>query len=338
MKAKKLPSGKWQARAYDYTDAYGKQHMKSFTADSKNEAELLAIQFMMNKEEHNLPDQNLKFKDAFDKYMEIKSEILSPSTIRTHKSKRKNFDCIENIPLNKITSTLMQEVVNNWAKTLSPKSVKNLYGILTSILAQFSPERKLVVHLPKVTPKTRYTPSESDLKALLKEVKGTKIELPILLGAFGMMRQGEICAFNKSDLTGNVLHISKNMVLNDNKEYVIKSPKTYTSDRYVELPQFVADKIRSMPSDTIEMNPKMIQGQFRRARIKAELRPFSFHSLRHYSASMYHALGIPDAYIMAQGGWKSDTVLKSVYRHALDDNQKKMNAIANNHFTDIYNN
>lgn len=29
--------------------------------------------------------------------------------------------------------------------------------------------------------------------------------------------------------------------------------------------------------------------------------------------------GIPDSYIMEMGGWKSDYVMKSVYRHALDD-------------------
>ena len=37
--AKKLPSGKWRALLYDYTDAQGKRHYESFTADTKKEAE-----------------------------------------------------------------------------------------------------------------------------------------------------------------------------------------------------------------------------------------------------------------------------------------------------------
>jgi hypothetical protein len=32
-----------------------------------------------------------------------------------------------------------------------------------------------------------------------------------------------------------------------------------------------------------------------------------------------HALGMPGAYIMEDGDWQSDKVLKSVYRYAMDD-------------------
>lgn len=38
------------------------------------------------------------------------------------------------------------------------------------------------------------------------------MELPVLLAAFGPMRRGEICAFESSDISGNVVHVNKNMV------------------------------------------------------------------------------------------------------------------------------
>ena len=47
--------------------------------------------------------------------------------------------------------------------------------------------------------------------------------------------------------------------------------------------------------------------------------------------------GGPDAYIMADGGWRSDKVLKSVYRHAMDDRKKEMSDIANSHFSQLCN-
>ena len=47
--------------------------------------------------------------------------------------------------------------------------------------------------------------------------------------------------------------------------------------------------------------------------------PYCFHALRHYSASYLHAQGIPDAYIMARGGWATPAVMQKVYRHALKD-------------------
>lgn len=64
---------------------------------------------------------------------------------------------------------------------------------------------------------------------------------------------------------------------------------------------------------------------------------FRFHDLRHYS-SIRHTLGITDAYIMADGGWSSDKVLKAVYRHAMDDRKRKcptrQTAIFNHFFRD----
>ena len=70
---------------------------------------------------------------------------------------------------------------------------------------------------------------------------------------------------------------------------------------------------------------------------KTGMSHFRFHDLRHYSASIQHALGIPDAYIMQRGGWGSDTVLKSVYRHVLEDKTEQMNKIANGYFENLCN-
>ena len=50
---------------------------------------------------------------------------------------------------------------------------------------------------------------------------------------------------------------------------------------------------------------------------------FRLHDLRHYQASILHALGIPDQYIMARGGWTTDHTLKSVYRHTMTKERQK---------------
>ena len=56
---------------------------------------------------------------------------------------------------------------------------------------------------------------------------------------------------------------------------------------------------------------------------KLNLPHFRFHDLRHYSASIMHAINIPDQYIMQRGGWSSDRTLKDIYRGTLDDYQDK---------------
>ena len=49
---------------------------------------------------------------------------------------------------------------------------------------------------------------------------------------------------------------------------------------------------------------------------------FSLHKLRHYFASEMSALGIPEADILRMGGWETDYVMKSVYRHSMMEKEE----------------
>jgi integrase len=48
---------------------------------------------------------------------------------------------------------------------------------------------------------------------------------------------------------------------------------------------------------------------------------FRFHDLRHFFASYSHLQGMPEAAILSTGGWKSDHVMKSIYRHEMEQKQ-----------------
>jgi hypothetical protein len=50
---------------------------------------------------------------------------------------------------------------------------------------------------------------------------------------------------------------------------------------------------------------------------------------------MSHALGIPDSYIMKSGGWKTDTVMKNTYRHALSDKQEEAMDMVAKHLSEL---
>lgn len=85
------------------------------------------------------------------------------------------------------------------------------------------------------------------------------------------------------------------------------------------------------------MKPNEISYKFKRLLKRNGLPHFRFHDLRHYSASIQHALGIPDSYIMQRGGWGNDGTLKAVYRHALEDKTTEMDNLANKHFEELNN-
>jgi len=83
-KAKKLPSGAWRCLVYDYTDDANKRHYESFTAASRKEAEYLAAEFTLNKKNRKRDTEQLTVKTAAEKYISVKSGVLSPSTVREY--------------------------------------------------------------------------------------------------------------------------------------------------------------------------------------------------------------------------------------------------------------
>lgn len=68
--AKKLPSGNYRIRIYDYQDANGNQHFKSFTAPTKKQAELLAAEYAMSKNKVTTAD--ISVEKAIDIYINVK--------------------------------------------------------------------------------------------------------------------------------------------------------------------------------------------------------------------------------------------------------------------------
>ena len=68
---------------------------------------------------------------------------------------------------------------------------------------------------------------------------------------------------------------------------------------------------------------------------KTGVKHFRFHDLRHYAASIMHAIGVPDQYILQRGGWASDNVMKSVYRNVIDMETAKQNKKILKHFEKV---
>lgn len=333
--ARVLPSGSWRVRMFVGMDN-GKKVYKSFTAPTKAEAELMATQYVIDKDKKKKRKSENLFCNELSKYISSKEPVLSPSTIKGYKNiKRmleKNYPDFYNMKISDIEQEHVQEVINGLTKTKSPKTVRNYHGLISSVIGS---NLNLNTTMPQRIQPELYIPSDDEIKALVKAVKDTELEIPVLLGAFCMMRRGEICGLSMNDIKGTTIHVHHSLVLGPDKKWYLKAPKTESSDRYIEAPQFVIDRIKEVGHITT-YNPHSLTIAFERALKKNGINHFRFHDLRHYSASIRHALGIPDAYIMADGGWSSDKVLKAVYRHAMDDRKKEMSDKANNHFKSLF--
>lgn len=107
---------------------------------------------------------------------------------------------------------------------------------------------------------------------------------------------------------------------------------TTGSYRTIVFPAFVMEKLFLREDGIISCTPDALTQRFEKTVQRAVLPHFLFHDLRHYSASIMHAIGVPDQYILQRGGWASDGVTKSIYRNSISDEAQRQNTLINSHF------
>ena len=112
------------------------------------------------------------FKDAAEKYIELKSNILSPSSIRGYKIIVRHLDeDFLNTPIDSINLPRMQLLVNTLATYQAPKTVRNTNAFIMSVLKFYGIDTKSPTLPQKKNKKDDYIPTEEDIKRILSEVK-----------------------------------------------------------------------------------------------------------------------------------------------------------------------
>lgn len=311
MKIEKLPSGSYRIRKM----YKGKTYSVIFEGKPTQKEAMMAMAAEMEKIQEK-QHQSLTFKTAAEKYIESKQNVLSPSTIRGYNGIiRLISDAFLSRNVYDITSLDVQKEINRFSKDHSPKSVSNQHGFISSVLSMFCPNLKLTTTLPQKVKNEPYIPSDEDIRRILEYAKGSEYEIPLVLACYGL-RRSEICALTPDDIEGDVLKISKAKVLDENKNWVIKTTKTTSSTREIIIPKDIADRIKYR-GYVYNGYPNCITKYLERAENELKIPHFTMHKLRHYFASKMSALNVPEADIMRMGGWETDHMMKSVYRHSM---------------------
>lgn len=323
MKLEQLPSGSYRARKM----VNGVLYRVTFDHKPSQKEITLALAEVIQDE----GTQKGSFYKYAQDYIKSKKGVLSPATIRTYTIKLDQLsDSFKNENIFDIDSNKVQREISFFSMTHAPKTTKTLYGFISSVLTAYRPSLKLRVTLPQNIAKEQYEPKNEDIKLLLKHVENTPYSVPFQLGILGC-RRGEICAASIDDLDGNNLWIHKSKVY-DGKWIVKESPKTDASNRIVPLPDSLADQIRKQ-GYIYNNHPNALNKAIHRYQKQLGIPQFKFHALRSYFASYAHSLGIPDADIMAIGGWETDHIMKRVYRKSLEESKRQsMNIITENLF------
>ena len=325
--ARKLPSGSWRVLAYSHRDPSGKRIYRSFTAPTRKEAEHQAA--IWNAGHHD-QTSGITVSEAIDRYIELKRAVLSPSTIKSYLSMVDNYKPIGSMRIDTLKSSDLQVWISDLAKTHKPKSTRNIYGLLTAAIRMFAPDTKFNVTLPQLDRKHYKLPTDADIQRLLDHTHGTRLWIALMLARYYSLRRSEICALTSDDLDGDILTISKAVVLDKDKQWIVKTPKTKSSYRTLQIGDPLLTELRRIDGAIIDCNPDALIDRFRRALKAAKVEPFNFHLLRHKFASNAALAGIPDFYTASLGGWRpGSTALKQIYQNVTDQDRIRIMAQLN---------
>ena len=312
MKIERLPSGSYRVRK----QINGKRITFIFDHKPSNRE---VIQRMNESMEDECPSGSFGY--FAEKYIEDRSNVLSPASIRTYinlvKVLSKDF---KNKKMSEMRQEDVQKEINRYSEDHAPKTVRSLHGFLASVFASYRPSFVLSTTLPQKEVKRPYRPNKEDIKRILNYEAGGEYEIAFKLGCLGL-RRGEICCISAKDLDENNLRITKTKVY-DGKNWIIKkNPKTDESNRIIPISDELAAQIREI-GIVFGRSPKLLNTELHRACKALDIPAFRFHDLRHYFATMASLLA-PEQDVMSLGGWRSDFVFKRIYRETISDSVKQ---------------
>lgn len=348
-KPQKLPSGNYRCFAYLGKDKDGKRIRKSITAETAKKASQLAAQaeaeFDAARETGTKKPDDMTLGDAISKYIALRSGVLSPATVRGYESIRRNrLGSIIDRSIYELTNDDIQGAVSIEAEACSPKTVRNVHGLLSAALNIYRPDLSVKAALPQKNVDEITIPTKEEIDTLLKSAQDAgdnDLYLAILFGSQLGFRRSEICALTFGDLTqtaeGYTVRISKAMVTNAKRDWVIKPPKTTSGYRSLPTTAAITAQLATLDQHdksarVIQLNPDQITNKFRALQAKCGIGIYRFHDLRHYNASVMIAMGIPTLYITQRLGHQGDNMIKRVYGHLLQHKQEDVNNQLNDFF------
>lgn len=328
---KKLPSGNWfiQMRLNGVSVPVTAPTAK----ECKRQAELIKAEYRANKRVIQAHEENITLGDAISKYIAERSNSLSPSTLNGYECiKKTRFKSVMDKPINSIAD--WQKICNAEAALCSPKTLRNAWGLILSVLKENGIEG-ISVRLPQAVKAERPFLEPEQIKTFIEAMKGNTCEIAALL-ALHSLRKSEILALDWKDvdLKKKQIHVAGAVVLGVGNKFVEKpTNKTQKSRRYVPImiPQLydALSAVEDKTGKVVKCKPPTIYDNVNRICEKNGLPLVGVHGLRHSFASLAYHIGMPEQLAMELGGWSDYGTMRKIYTHLANaDRAKYTNAMS----------
>ena len=365
----KLPSGNIRKQVYIGSEKVldengnviidaktGKPKMKrkyaSITASNAAEANQAKSELKLElANKKTIPQKNdITLYDAIGEYIDSRVKLgRSPTTIQDYKVAQKYaFQDIMQMSVSELTEEILQDAVNQEAgrpcikrtktpKPISPKRLKNEWGVVSAVMKKYRPDVNTAqIELPTCLERVVELPPA---EKVINMVKGTDIELAVLLAAWLSFSLSEIRGLTKSksiSADGNYMRINEVMVNVDGKAITKEMAKNPTRNRKHRIPDYIKSLIEKVDGDYIvPFTGAQLYKKWVTIQKQNNMTPITFHDLRHLNASVMAVLRIPDKYAQERGGWKTDEVMKKVYTQTFPEERVKVDDTVDSYFNDI---
>jgi site-specific recombinase xerD len=359
----------------NYTDALGKRKTKWIKTGlavkgnkKKAEAILMEARRNFNPEEPKVMNGDIMFADFMEQWLDIIKSSVAVPTFASYSTSVKRIIAPyfreKEITLKNLTAKDIQEFYLKELERVSASSVihyhanihKALKYAVKIDLIEVNPADK--VERPK---KDRFVGSFYDadeVNALFEASKGSKLELPILFGAFYGLRRSEAIGLKWDAIdfehdTITIRHTVTSCDL-DGKRILVASDttKTKSSMRTLPLVPFVKEQLLALRKEQKEnrrlcgrsynkeylnyvcvneigdlIKPHYVTESFPKLLKANGFRPIRFHDLRHSCASLLLANGVSMKQIQEWLGHSDFSTTANIYAH-LDYSSKLTSADA----------
>ena len=334
------PSGKWGCqimvrgnRVYVDGDTPEEANANAIAEKAK-----LAERYEEREEERK---GHISLRDAITLYINRRENVLSPSTINGYKEVQRNrFPELMKMRVCDIDKKDIQQAINDDAKKISAKTIKNALGLVLSTISEYKEIDSKRLRLPQEKRKEHAFLDEKGMVELFDAIRGSSVELPILLAVWLGMRRSEIMGlcWDCVDFEKKQIHIRRTYIRDKEKGYVLTdNTKTVASRRTLDCPDYILTKLEaytpnSRKGQVFKMHPNTIYKLMRDICDRNGIDFVGVHGLRHTNASIMLSLGIVDKVAMARGGWSTDVTMKSVYQHVFADDKKAAGILVDSYF------
>lgn len=303
---KQLPSGSWRIQLKAEGQSVTEKTPELCIAKAR------AIRAGFIEEKKKAP--KLTVNSAIGAYIQDNSNVLSPSTLRGYRIILKNR--FVNYHDTDISSVDWQRAINEEATVCSPKTLKNSWGLVATVM-RHNGIAVPNVRLPQVVEKEQPWLNFEQIQILLKEVYGKSCEMAVLL-ALHSLRRSELLCITPSKVDERGIHVDGAVVYTENALVEKDTNKNAGSKRVVPI---MIPRLQELfdTSDNAPDEPYVTEyfqtgyKHINKACRDAGLPEVGYHGLRRSFASLAYHAGWPERVTMQIGGWADWQTMHKVY-------------------------